>query len=202
LYAFPRASVVPGHEHKIFIPYTKLFHPLDSTATTSDNALVHGSLTSLSLPGGRNGKSPVGRGVASYVPLNVKNEGSPDSTQDIHFDYLVYGLGSHLPPPINLWSTPASVKSDSSLEPKVPAAEEVKDAGKVYREEIVTTPQTRGSKTTGMKWLRESQDQIRDAESVLVIGAGALGVRESKRKGGGRTERNGRTVAYFSSLLV
>lgn len=174
-------SVVPGHEHKIFIPYTKVFQPLDSPSNTKDNVLVHGSLTSLSFSSSHEGKLPLGRGVARYSPLNLKNEENGNLNEEIAFDFLVYGLGSQLPPPINLWSTPASIKADTKLEPKIPKSASISDVDQVYRQEV-TIPQTRGTKESGMRWLKESQEQIRDAESVLVIGAGALGVREFCKK--------------------
>lgn len=36
-----------------------------------------------------------------------------------------------------------------------------------------------GSKREGVEWLKRGQKKIKDSESVLIIGGGALGIRES-----------------------
>lgn len=71
----------------------------------------------------------------------------------LSFDYAVYALGSHLPAPINLWGPCPDVKDPS-----------------VYR----------GCKVEGVSWLRKFHDAIEQAPSVLVVGGGALGIRESR----------------------
>lgn len=159
------------------MPYTKVFQPPDEVLTATDNVLLHGNLTSLSPSVGQEGKPALGRGIASYIPLDINNTKKSDSKRDIHFDYLIYALGSQLPPPINIWST---VEKDNSItsEPQVEDAKQFENANQAY-EEKVTILQTRGSKAAGVKWLKETQDQIRKADSILVIGGGALGVRES-----------------------
>ena len=103
--------------------------------------------------------------MATYTPIGAN--GFSASTEVVYFDYLVYALGSHLPPPINLWSTVQRSKAQTN------GAQQL---GASLNE--LSMPQTKGSKAEGVKWLRDAQDKIRDAESVLVIGAGALGVRE------------------------
>jgi NADH dehydrogenase FAD-containing subunit len=172
LYAFPRMSVLPGHEHKIFVPYSRLFQPQDVVVTSSNNVVLHGNLDSLTPSTSQDGKPAVGRGLARYTPLHATEGQSVDwsKKEEVAFDYLVYALGSKLPAPIDLWSAPAK----KTMVPPVDNVETVD--GMVH----VNDPdfQPRGSKPEGIKWIQQAQEQIKDAESVLVIGAGALGVRE------------------------
>jgi hypothetical protein len=166
---------------QIFIPYTRIFQPLDETPTATNNELIHGSLMSLSHSIGRNEEPPLGRGVATYTPLSADtSEPTCEHTREIPFDYLVYALGSHLPPPINIWSTAEKNKAVASEPQKVPQPADTNCAAQAVYDKEVTIPQTRGTKAAGVKWLQETQEQIRDADSVLVIGGGALGVRESE----------------------
>lgn len=162
LYAFPRVSVVPGHEEKVFLPYTRLFNPPASSGsvTSSNNELIHGVLKSL-----RHRESTEeieGRGVASYIPIDQSfDPNSHDQSQirTITFDYVIFALGSILPAPINTWSVPSS-KLD-------------KEASKILQN---GKSGFWGGKERGVKWLRETQDRISAAESILIIGGGALGV--------------------------
>lgn len=77
--------------------------------------------------------------------------GLEGDTPVLNFDYAVYALGSHLPAPINLWS--AFEGMDSTL-------------------------LECGTKKGGIEWLRRFRAVIQEAASVLVVGGGALGVRE------------------------
>lgn len=159
LYAFPRVSVVPGHEEKVFIPYSKLFQPPGESVTSSNNELIHGVLKSL---GHRKSEQSEGRGVARYIPIDeTYNPNSHEHSQvrTIAFDYMIFALGSILPAPINTWSVP-SAKLDNE-------ASKILQSGKSG---------FWGGKQRGVKWLRETQDRIAAAESILIIGGGALGV--------------------------
>ncbi|UZJ57596.1 hypothetical protein CBS101457_006916 [Exobasidium rhododendri] len=163
LYAFPRMSVVPGHEHKIFIPYTKLFSPISPPAINANNVLIHGNLSGLSASRGTEGKPAEGRGVAEYTPAG---NDSAQATEKIPFDYLIYALGNHLPPSINLWSIPEKKQEELESKGKVNGSVQIG----------LDAPQTRGTKTKGVKYMQEAQAYIAEAESILVVGAGALGV--------------------------
>ncbi|PWN38405.1 FAD/NAD(P)-binding domain-containing protein, partial [Meira miltonrushii] len=159
LYAFPRVSVVPGHEEKVFIPYTKLFQPPSERVTSSNNELIHGVLKSL---GHRESEQSEGRGVARYIPIDeTYNPNSHEQSQirTIAFDYMIFALGSILPAPINTWSVPSGKLDDE--------ASKILQNGKAG---------FWGGKQRGVKWLRETQDRIAAAESILIIGGGALGV--------------------------
>lgn len=76
----------------------------------------------------------------------------------MQFDYAIYALGSHLPAPINLWGPSPSVSSN-----KPTAAE-------------VLRPHYGGTKAESIAWLKEHQHAVQSAESVLVVGGGALGI--------------------------
>lgn len=199
LYAFPRMAVVPKHENKVFIPYTNMFNPAGGAPEHSETAghtLIHGCLTKLNLSptSAKPGGLPYGRGIATYMPLQqgascCKDPALSEADQlQIRYDYLVYALGSHLPPPINLWSStrksPAASKEDgvpavapnaccmSRLTQQVNNAMDLNGS----RPPAISAVPCRGSKKEGISWLQEAQTRIRQASSIVVIGAGALGV--------------------------
>ena len=127
LYAFPRMSVVSGHEHKVFIPYTNIFKP--ALDRRDQHLLLHANVRQVDTANKR----------VVYFPVGS------EEAQSIDWDYLIYALGSHLPDPINVWSQQA---------------------------------QYDGTKLAGVKWLQQAQQRIKAASSILVVGGGALGVRE------------------------
>ncbi|KAI0631363.1 hypothetical protein C8Q77DRAFT_1272451 [Trametes polyzona] len=148
LYVLPRYAVLPGHEHKAFIPYDNVFNlppapdaPTPSAAPEVDPAqrvLLHASVVKL-------GEHEL------TLDRAFPEHGIPDGV--LHFEYLVYALGSHLPSPINLWG---------------PVADEVEKDGVV---DVV-----RGTKEGGVAWLKRFQKRVERASSVLVVGGGALGI--------------------------
>ncbi|CDO72029.1 hypothetical protein BN946_scf184943.g64 [Trametes cinnabarina] len=150
LYVLPRYAVLPGHEHKAFIPYDNVFLP---PATASD--------ASSPTPESPNDLSRHVRLHANVLSLreheltldkSFPEHGIFDRT--LRFEYLVYALGSHLPSPINLWGPVAD--------------EEVDKSGVV---DVV-----RGTKEGGVAWLKRFQKRVQRASSVLVVGGGALGI--------------------------
>jgi hypothetical protein len=76
----------------------------------------------------------------------------------LEFDYAIYALGSHLPSPIDLWNYEKG-RMKSSLEPS-------------------EVPIYGGTKSEGISSLQERQKRVEAATSVLVVGGGALGIRE------------------------
>ncbi|KAJ7229572.1 iron uptake cluster protein [Mycena haematopus] len=84
VYILPRLAVLPGHEHKAFIPYTNVFNRPQSHNYIFLQAHIH-SLSTHSLT------------LSRAFP----EHGIPTCT--LHFDFAVYALGSHLPSPLNLW---------------------------------------------------------------------------------------------------
>ncbi|KAK7028566.1 apoptosis-inducing factor B [Favolaschia claudopus] len=90
--------------------------------------------------------------IQSLGPNSVKlSHAFPEHGIDsdtLHFDYAIYALGSHLPSPLNLWH----------------AAPDGKPSVQSYG----------GSKAESIAWLRGKQRAIEDANSVLVVGGGAL----------------------------
>lgn len=72
-------------------------------------------------------------------------------TDTLHFDFAVYALGSHLPSPLNLWS--------ATLDGKPPLH--------AYG----------GTKAESIAWLKDKQQTIEAAATVLIVGGGALGIR-------------------------
>ena len=156
LYVLPRYSVLPGHEHKAFIPYNNIFLPpqpvtpaqadlITPVATKENHAGVylHASVTALSRH-------------AVTLDRAFPEHGVAEHDRTLRFDYLIYALGSHLPAPINLWG---------------PVADEDVDKATVL--DVV-----RGTKEGGIAWLKRFQKRVARASSVLVVGGGALGIRE------------------------
>ncbi|KAH9927882.1 iron uptake cluster protein [Amylocystis lapponica] len=87
LYVLPRYAVLPGHEHKAFIPYTTMFRGSDMSATS---VVLHAQVTSL---------SPHSVTLSRAFP----EHGVDSATRRLPFDYLIYALGSHMPAPVDLW---------------------------------------------------------------------------------------------------
>ena len=68
---------------------------------------------------------------------------------ELPFDYLIYALGCHESEPIDLWGT-----------------------------QTLGSLSYDGTKARGVEWLKQAQQRIKQAPSVLVVGGGALGIRE------------------------
>ncbi|KAJ3921578.1 hypothetical protein F5877DRAFT_35738 [Lentinula edodes] len=89
VYVFPRLAILPGHEHKGFIPFSRLLDP-----TRHQDLCLHASVKSVH---------------SSYVVLDKSFPERGVPTPELRFDYLVYALGSRLPAPLDLWgSSPES----------------------------------------------------------------------------------------------
>ncbi|EGN97542.1 hypothetical protein SERLA73DRAFT_92683 [Serpula lacrymans var. lacrymans S7.3] len=89
VYNLPRYAVLPGHEHKAFIPYDNIFSISPSSPPKAGHIRLHAHITSL---------GPHSVGLSRSFPEYGIEEPL------LHFDYAIYALGSHLPSPINLWS--------------------------------------------------------------------------------------------------
>ena len=79
----------------------------------------------------------------------------PEET--IEFDYCIYALGSGMPDPVNVWSeyplTPRCI-------PQHP------------------TEHGLGTKRDGIAWMERKAAELKKAKNVLIVGGGALGIRE------------------------
>ncbi|KAG6860328.1 hypothetical protein C0995_012635 [Termitomyces sp. Mi166 len=78
------------------------------------------------------------------------------ASRTVPYDYMVYALGSHLPPPLNLWGTSPT--------------------GNVVQPKGRQLPAYQGMKSEGIAWMKEHQKIVDDAPTVLVVGGGALGI--------------------------
>ncbi|KAJ3818707.1 hypothetical protein EV361DRAFT_949734 [Lentinula raphanica] len=140
VYVFPRLAVLPGHEHKGFIPFHKLLDP-----NRTRDLCLHATVRSVH---------------PSYVVLDRSFPEKGIHTPEIHFDYLIYALGSTLPAPLDLWgSHPHSGRVSSPAKGHV-------SGSKPYG----------GTKREGIAWLKAHQEVIEASESILVVGGGALGI--------------------------
>jgi len=151
VYSLPRFAVLPGHEHKAFIPYDPVFDksqllsapsPASSTSSLAghNNIRLHANITEMG---------------PDHVHLN---RSFPEHGLDtkLNFDYAIYALGAHLPAPIDLWG---------------PIEEH---AGK----DIPASPPMSysGMKTDSVSWLQKAQKRVERAHNILVVGGGALGI--------------------------
>ncbi|KAI9463162.1 hypothetical protein HD554DRAFT_2027295 [Boletus coccyginus] len=166
VYNFPRYTVLPGHEHKAFIPYDNMFsNPSDPSCSAYPYERIHGMITSLHSH--HITYTPyVDAGLATSTLL-----GSPfvETTEKIlRFDYAIYALGSHLPSPIDLWGS-GDIDPFSAQEPLCPDTEG-------WPQCISHTPPYMGTKQESISRLRSRQQKIETARQVLVVGGGALGI--------------------------
>ncbi|KAI8844964.1 hypothetical protein BC829DRAFT_425863 [Chytridium lagenaria] len=82
MFAFPRAIVVKGFEHELFVPYTKLF-------SSKDKGLVVQALAKSISP--------------THVTLDRSvTDIAPSMTNEIPYDYLIYAAGASHPEPTSL----------------------------------------------------------------------------------------------------
>ena len=128
LYAFPRMAVIKNQEHKVFIPYTTIFQPEGMTPEQLEDSerhqMIHGCVTEIGkrslkyVPLSDNGKPIVPATPSADVDAQERDcglgaacckelgwEDSEKAERVLHYDYMLYALGSHLPAPINIWST-------------------------------------------------------------------------------------------------
>ncbi|KAJ7082536.1 hypothetical protein C8R43DRAFT_1092784 [Mycena crocata] len=86
VYVLPRFAVLAGHEHKGFIPTDKIFKIPAETAAT--HTFIQTRVQGLDTHSVKLARAFPEQGIGSDV---------------LHFDYVVYTLGSPLPNPLNLW---------------------------------------------------------------------------------------------------
>ncbi|KAL4776958.1 hypothetical protein BDW60DRAFT_203059 [Aspergillus nidulans var. acristatus] len=115
LFAFPRFAILPGHEHKAFIPYTSLF---SSAPNPTDHAVIQAR-------------------VLSVQPHHVNLDREWQGSGNIPFEYLVVATGTRL-------SEPAGMRDND--------------------------------KASSVAYLQKHQEDIKNANSILIAGGGAVGV--------------------------
>jgi apoptosis-inducing factor 2 len=207
LYIFSRISVLPGHEHKAFIPYTNVFalHPPRADGGTAyppnaPHSFVHAQVAHIDLR-------------AREVRLRrLSDDGAGSAAngteETVAFDYLVYAMGSHLPAPIDMWGEriykdsavpaqtvePRGVDLDAPAllhpepEPEQPVipngngrppspGARARKAALPVEVEALAEEEYRGLKAQAVARMRADQKRIAAAGSVLVVGGGALGIR-------------------------
>lgn len=194
VYAFPRYSVVPKHAPKAFIPYinhlklttppakidaTKSLPtpPLTPTSSTEDlnekkyydaRVWIQGSITKLtphSVTFTRPSRS-IAPGSSEHSNVETgsgRGHGVFDGPEEtINFDYAIYALGAGLPDPSNVWN-----EHPGNNPPKEVVHDHVEHG--------------LGSKRHGVKWMQHRGEMYEKAGKILIVGGGALGIRESIR---------------------
>ncbi|GBE85966.1 iron uptake cluster protein [Sparassis latifolia] len=167
LYVLPRYAVVPGHEHKAFIPYTNIFQSPNGKENPG-HIFLHAQVTGL---------SPRSVTLSRAFP----EHGIQGPTPTLQFDYLLYSLGSHLPAPINLWG-PVDDIYGSVVSQNASRDRQVSEPSSSYNTSLgippsaPVAPLTQGTKVEGIQWIKRYHERIESASSVLVVGGGALGI--------------------------
>lgn len=111
----PRFAVIPGHEHKAFIPYSGVFN---SVPNSSLHVVVQARVLSIQ---------------PKYVKIDREWQGS----NQIPFEYLTLATGTNL-------AEPGSMKHDD--------------------------------KASSVQYLQSHQQRVKKANSILIVGGGAVGV--------------------------
>jgi hypothetical protein len=93
------------------------------------------------------------------------------------FEYAVYALGSRMPEPLDLWDTSAASNTCTSHS-DVPPHANANNAINGHAKQAVMHAPYGGTKAEGIAWLKRKQRIVEEAVSVLVVGGGALGIRE------------------------
>lgn len=141
LYTMPRFATIPEEGYKAFIPYTNIFDVgAEDPKDMAPHYFLNAHVTSVS-----NNSLTLSRAFPEH--------GIDGDTPTLHFDYLIYALGAHLPGPIDLWGP---------VDPQ-------EKPGKY--------PKHDGSKASALNWLQRFKDRNEKAKSILVVGGGALGIR-------------------------
>ena len=116
----------------------------------------------------------------------------------MEFEYVIYALGSRLPGPIDLWAGEEGAgeeavagSDEGTVEGEKPtqesatvvslpasASESTEDDTNATGSTSTTTKPYTGTKAEAVEWMRRCQDRIKKIKSVLVVGGGALGIRE------------------------
>ncbi|KAJ6089253.1 hypothetical protein N7467_004469 [Penicillium canescens] len=115
LFTFPRFAIVPGQEHKAFIPYSGIFK-------SAPNPTSHGVVQAR---------------VLSVKPTHVELDREWQGSKQIPFDYVVVATGTRL-------SKPAAMEHDDKL--------------------------------SSVEYLQKHQAGVKAAQSILIVGGGAVGV--------------------------
>jgi len=152
---------MPSHANKAFVPYTHAFEPLagdpafglpaSQTSPTSESEELRSKM-----------RAWIHGNVSSLASDSVKftrlSSENPNQTigesETIEFDYLVYALGASLPSPVDVWGEESS------------------------RQQLQSVPIPMGAKKRGVRYMHQRGETMKRAKSVLVVGGGALGIRE------------------------
>jgi len=159
VYVFPRFTVIPSHANKAFVPYTHAFEPRPGdpafglpTPPTTPTSESEDAKKKMRVWIHGNVSSLTSHSV-TFTRLSSEDPDLPaGSTETIDFDYLVYALGASLPSPVDVWGEESSTQH---LE-RVPM----------------------GCKKRGVGYMHQRAETMKRAKSVLVVGGGALGIRE------------------------
>ncbi|KAF5319705.1 hypothetical protein D9619_008513 [Psilocybe cf. subviscida] len=160
----PRFAVLPGHEYKAFIPYTNVFLQNQEKEEQPEEeererfTVLHAQITALQA------------NTVTYKSLSPNREDS-DKEETLVFDYAIYALGAHMPPPLDLWGSASFPATSPSFYPSPSGDDKEKGVTKYH-----------GLKTEGCAFFVAKQAEIarvaaaEGGGSVLVVGGGALGI--------------------------
>ncbi|KAG8817303.1 hypothetical protein FRC17_011291 [Serendipita sp. 399] len=182
LYVFPRFSILPGHEFKAFVPYNHIFTQLQSRHLIIQADLLSMTSNSVTI-------SPTIPSKSSFtgeIPKELETE--KGSTVTIPFEYAIYALGASLPDPINVWKSldhleePDAYQLHLKVRSFTTTMTDRHDTEVLLKESSSTLSQVNddvdqdGSKPCSIAWLQAAQRRAAKANSVVIVGGGALGI--------------------------
>lgn len=163
VYVFPRFTVLSSHANKAFVPYTHAFQPRPGDTlspaglpTPPTTPTEEGESLTQKLRVWIHGNvSSLSSHSVTYTRLSSDDPDRPvGGVGSVEFDYMIYALGASLPSPVDVWGSEASGLS------------------------IHGVPM--GCKRRGVEYMERRAETMKRAKSVLVVGGGALGIRESR----------------------
>jgi hypothetical protein len=197
---------LPGYEHQVFVPNTTLFTrnlDRDEKVAASRHQLIHGTVRGLEPSSVRYSPFVPRHPTSSARTVNPTTSTGLDliegPEQTLEFDYCIYSLGAKYPSPINVWTHQRTILEHEPEEVirhvedalhgraheinQTPVIDQGGEGERRVRgqggKKVVETTESTGTKREGMAWLKAAQDRINEADRILIVGGGALGVRKS-----------------------
>lgn len=167
VYVFPRFVVKPELAPKAYIPYKAVFEPVVRDADDKKNVKESGTTATTVPPTPPKTPPPPSQhtmlqGLVTRLERNSVTFVRPNAAGS-------YGENDAEEPPADRTETIAFDYAVYALGASLPAPVDVWGTGGL----------SRGTKAGGMDWMEKTGGVFGKAERILVVGGGALGIRES-----------------------
>lgn len=186
LYAFPRMTVVSGHEPKVFIPYDRLFAAARNNLlppAKGGHALIQASITAVQLPSA-SASTSAAENQADDPTVPTTAASSPDSPANhdhqVDTSTMTTTRGQAASIAFRLIDPQGNLGEQKWLQADFivyALGSELSDPINAWASQTAGSPSPyNGSKSQGIQFLQRAQGRIQSAKSILVVGGGALGV--------------------------